>query len=54
MGWRSDGLGAVVLFNSDTERSNTPLVRLFLQALEPLVERIAPWPGHDLFPRYFP
>lgn len=54
IGWRSDGLGVVVLFNSDTNRHNAPLVRLFLAALAPVVDGIAVWPAHDLFPHYFP
>jgi N-acyl-D-amino-acid deacylase len=53
MGWRSDGVGAAVLFNCDRTPENDLLINRFLQALAPVVDRIAPWPEHDLFPLFF-
>jgi CubicO group peptidase (beta-lactamase class C family) len=54
MGWRSDGIGAAVLFNSDTSPQNVRLMRPFLSELTDVIDQIASWPDHDYFPMYFP
>lgn len=54
MGWRSDGIGVAVLFNSDKNPRNDLLIPLFLAALAPVIDSLAAWPAHDLFPVYFP
>lgn len=54
MGWRSDGIGVAVLFNSDTTPQNVLLMPLFLADLAPAIDTLPSWPQHDLFPVYFP
>ena len=54
MGWRSDGIGVAVLFNSDTTPQNVLLIPLFLADLAPAIDALPSWPQHDLFPVYFP
>ncbi len=54
MGWRSDGVGAAVLFNVDTISRGDPLLPLFLSEFAPAVDRISSWPDRDGFHIYFP
>jgi N-acyl-D-amino-acid deacylase len=54
MGWRSDGIGLALLFNTDATPRNESLVRLCLEEMSDLLDTVGPWPDHDLFTDEWP
>lgn len=54
MGWRSDGIGAAVLFNCDQAAQNAMLIQIFLEGLAEAVDGIFSRPNDDIFPKFSP